>query len=238
MSARLVLADEPGAWIDIDFRGRSYSARMDPMWLGAENLAGLFDRPHIVRTLFKESDATSLMISDPFGRRIIELLEVYLDAVGLGFRGLGHLYVGLENIDLLEVDLLRMGLEVREWLDPEGSISSRRMALLIADLKDRPETRVGAKYFGIFPADKAAMVAAELTAAHVDDENYRHRFLKSPEDLEAESLRIQEDKEKRKVIAKQQESEIISVPVGQGSFAGASEKSQAALAVLLASQGE
>lgn len=238
MSARLVLADEPGAWVEIDFGGRSYVARMDPMWLGADALAGLFERPHMVRRLFKEADAVSLMIADPLGRRVIKLLETYLDAVGLGFRGLGFLCVGLENLDLLEVDLLRIGFEVRDWLDPEGSLSSRRMALLIADFKERPETQIGAKSFGIFPADKSALVAAEAIAAHVDDENYRHRFLKSPDELAAEAVKAQEAKEKRKVIAEQRESEIVLAPVGEKSFSEASEKSRVALAELIASQGE
>lgn len=238
MSARLVLADEPGAWIDIDFGGRPYSARIDPMWLGAENLAELFERPQMVRQLFKEADAVSLMIADPFGHRIIELLEAYLDAVGLGFQGLGFLFVGLENLDLLEVDLLRIGLDIRDWLDPEKPLSSRRVALLIADFKERPETRIGAKSFGIYPADKATIVAAEAIAAHVSDESYRHRFLKSPDELADDVAKIQEAKNKREAIAKQQVSEIVSVPAGENSFVAASEKSQAALSALLASQGE
>lgn len=208
------------------------------MWLGAENLAGLFERPHMVRRLFKEADAVSLMIADPLGRRVIKLLETYLDAVGLGFRGLGFLCVGLENLDLLEVDLLRIGLDIRDWLDPEKSLSSRRIALLIADFKERPETQIGAKSFGIYPADKAAMVAAEAIAAHVDDENYRHRFLKSPDELAAEAVKAQEAKEKRKVIAEQRESEIVLAPVGEKSFSEASEKSRVALAELIASQRE
>ena len=59
--------------------------------------------------------------------------------------GMQRLIFGLTHIELLEVDLLRIGLDVRDWLSPDGDLSSRRVAVLIGDFFTRPETCCGAK---------------------------------------------------------------------------------------------
>lgn len=237
MNARLVLADEPGAWVDVEFRGRTYRARMDPMWLGAERLVELIDRPPLVRHLLDEQDRARVLTADPFGRHTVGLLTSYVDAVGLGFKGLVNLRHGLEHLDLLEVDLLRIGLDVRDWLDPEGPLSSRRVALLIADFLYRPETQLGADAFDIRPASKTAVVAAQMSKAHVSDENYVHPFLKSPAELEAEAKARREAEEKRERIRQQRFSTVERVAPGRESFKSAQARSRQALAEILASQG-
>ena len=200
MSARLVVVDEPGAWIEFESRGREYRARMDPMWLGPEKLSRLLNQPPLVWQLLDERDRLRAMTSDPFGQHIVTLLKDYLDAVGLGIRGLSRLIYALQHLDDLEVDLLRMGLDVRDWLAPEGPLSSRRVSLLVEDFQDRPETRLGARMFGIFPASKSAIVAAQAFKANVQDKDFVHQFLKSPDQLEAEAEQRREAAEKRERI--------------------------------------
>ena len=184
MSARLVVVDEPGAWIEFESRGREYRARMDPMWLGPEKLSRLLNQPPLVWQLLDERDRLRAMTSDPFGQHIVTLLKDYLDAVGLGFEGLARLGHALDNLDLVEVDLLRLGLDIRDWLDPEGTLSSRRMSLVVKDLQGRPETNLGAKVANLRPLSKGDILLAQFVGGAKEGEP--HRFLKSPSDLEAE----------------------------------------------------
>lgn len=197
MSARLVLVDEPGAWVDFTTGGRSFRARFDPMWLGAEKLAELLEKPRLVWQLLDEKSRARAMTHDLFGRHTLTMLKDYLDTVGLGFEGLVEVMYGLEHLDELEVDLLRMGLEVRDWLTPEGSLSSRRMMLVIRDLKNRPESAVGAVWFDLKPIDKAGLVAAQ----YVSTPEKPHRFLKSPAEIQAE---VDEKREQDAKIARVQ----------------------------------
>lgn len=198
MSARLILEDVPGAWVDLEFRGQVFRARMDPMWLGAEQLVMLIDRPPMVRALFDEASHIRAVASDPFGRHTPTLLEAYVDAVGLGLEGLVHLIDALKHLDLLEVDLLRLGLDVKDWLDPEGPLSSRRVALLVKDFQARPETNLGARQLDVFPLSKGEILLAQYVGG--PKEGGPNMFLKSPSELEAERKAKVEDAEKRRRI--------------------------------------
>lgn len=185
MLSRLILADEPGAWTTFTSDDREVRARLDPMWMGAENLRELINRPGLVFRVLDEQSAAAVMLADPLGRRVVPLLTDYLDAVGLGLEGLSYLSFVLDNLDLLEVDLLRLGLDVRDWLDPDGPLSSRRVYLLAKDFGDRPETNIGAKRFDLKPASKETIVLAQLSGG-MSESGEPHMFLKSPSTLDAE----------------------------------------------------
>lgn len=200
MPARLVLTDVPGAWVKVSFRGREFRARMDPMWLGPDQLARLLERPQLVWQLLDDRDRARILIADPFGRHTVSLLMDYMESVGLGLLGMQRLIYALNHLDELEVDLLRMGLDVRDWLDTEAALSSRRVALLVEDFQARPETRLGALYFGIYPMSKSGMVAAQALEAQSSDKEFRHPFLKSPELVEAEAEQRREEAARRERI--------------------------------------
>ncbi|CAM2804077.1 hypothetical protein COJE103337_03870 [Corynebacterium jeikeium] len=193
MALRAILADSPDAWVVFQFQGEELRARFDPMWMGAENLVKVLDSPGLIRRIFDQDSQMRLTLADPFSQRIDELFEAYLGAVGLSMRRLGILVHALEHVEDLEVDLLRVGLDVRDWLDPEGGLSSRRVALIVEDLFDRPESRIGAAYMGILPADKAAIGIAQ----YLSDKDDLHRFLWSPEELEKDVEKQREEEAKR-----------------------------------------
>lgn len=200
MDALAVLADSPGAWVDFDFDGTRVRARRDPMWIGADRLVDILDQPQYIRRVFDADSQMSLTLGDPFGAKLPRLLDEYLGQVGLSLRRLGVLLYALAHVEDLEVDLLRMGLDVRDWLDPEGCLSSRRVALIVEDLLDRPESRIGAAHMGILPADKAAIVAAQYVSSQSEGDNL-HMFLWSPEDLEKHAEKAREEEAKRQRIA-------------------------------------
>lgn len=200
MDSLTVLADSPGAWVDFFFDGTRVRARRDPMWIGAERLADILEQPQYIRRVFDADSQMRLTLSDPFGAKLPRLLDEYLEQVGLSLKRLGVLLHALAHVEALEVDLLRMGLDVRDWLDPEGDLSSRRVALIVEDLLDRPESRIGAAHMGILPADKAAIVAAQYVSSQSEGDNL-HMFLWSPEDLEEHAEKAREEKAKRQRIA-------------------------------------
>ena len=197
MLVGLVLADQPGAWTTFTFGGREVRARFDPMWMGWERLSEILDKPQHVRCLFDQHSQMMLTFADPFGAKLPMLLREYLGAVGLSLERLGVLLHALKRVEDLEVDLLRMGLDVRDWLTPEGALSSRRVALIVEDLLDRPESRIGAAHMDISPADKAAIGIAQ----YLSGESHRHRFLWSPEELEKDAKCQREEAEKMERIA-------------------------------------
>lgn len=186
MGARLVLDDVPGAWTTFTTGGKSYRARMDPLWLGADKLPRLLEDTRLVWQLLDDRSRLRAMTSDMFGSRTVIMLRDYADHVGLGFDGLAAVVRGLEHLDDLEVDLVRMGVEIRDWLDLDGPLSSRRMSLLIRDLEERPETRMGAVRTDLFPLDKSALVLAQI-AASMAKGSEKHSFLKSRSELRAEA---------------------------------------------------
>lgn len=234
MDLRLILADEPGAWITFTHRDRQLKARLDPMWLGAERVPELLDTPLLVRGLLDVHSQVVVMTSDPFARHIDELFEDYLEATGLGVRGIAELIFALRNVDLVELDLLREGLEIREWLDPAGSLSSRRLLLLLQDWMLRPETRIGARRMNINPASKAALVTAQSVSSPDDP----HPFLKSPAQLAVEEKQLAEQQEKRRRIERQRPRELEYVPRTAGSLADAQAESKQALEELKAQLGQ
>lgn len=217
MSARLILADTPGAWTTFTSRGRTYTARIDPLWLGLDQFTQLLDKPALVWQLIDERERFLGMAADPFGRYNVTLLGDYLEAVGLSFEALAWLYRALGDVEDLEVDMVRMGLEIRDWLNPEGSISTRRMSLIFADLKDRPETRIGSKYHDVLPMDKAGIVAAQIFGGLRNDDS-KHPFLRSAAEVEADRRECLETAEKIKRIESQQATVLTAQPASTGEW--------------------
>lgn len=232
MDPRLILADQPGAWTNFTSGGRLLRARIDPMWLGPDTLRVLMDQPQHVRRLFDERSQIVSMTSDPFGRRLGQLFTDYFDAVGLGLQGLVQLRFALDHLDLIELDLLREGLEIRDWLAPEGPLSSRRLVLLMSDWKHRPETCVGAHRMQIFPASKAAIAAAQSISSKDDT----HPFLKSPQRLAEEEKQLRSDRAARERISRQQRTELVSVEASADALQDAQTESKRALERLLATR--
>lgn len=204
MDSLAILADSPGAWVEFDFDGARLRARRDPMWIGADRLANILEQPQNIRRVFDTDSQMRIALRDPFGSKLPDLLREYLGRAGLSIKRLGLLLHALNRIEDLEIDLLRLGLDVRDWLDPEGGLSSRRVALIVEDLFDRPESRIGAAYMGILPADKAAIGIAQ----HLSDKDDLHRFLWSPEELERDVEKQREEEAKRaRIMARSRQVE-------------------------------
>lgn len=195
MSARLIMRDEPGAWITFTSGRDTYRARLDPLWLGADGLQDLARNTKLVWQLLDDSSRLMAMMSDMFAARTLVLLRDYLDAAGLGFEGFHRLLYAIEHLDELEIDLLRLGFDVRDWLNPDGPLSSRRVALIVKDCLHRPETQLGAVRENKHPISKDAIVLAQI-AGGMSESKEPHLYLRSPEQLEAEAKAAREEREK------------------------------------------
>lgn len=197
MGLRHVLGDRPGAWVSFQSSGATYRARRDPMCVGAEALAGVLERPGVLLGAFDDRSRERALMGDIFGTRLPLLVDDYLGAVGLSITRLGLVVFVLEHIEDLEVDLLRVGLDVYDWLDPEGGLSTRRVCALVEDFQERPETRLGALRMGIFPIDKAGIAAAQ----QFNHEGSTHPFLLTRDEVSAEQQRRADEEAKRQRIA-------------------------------------
>lgn len=198
MSARLILDDEPGSWVEFTCGRRRFTARRDPMWLGHDDLPELLVNPRLLWRLMDDDSRLKSMTTAMVNGGLDDQLVAYLEAVGLSIFKLALATHALEDADLLEVDLLRIGVDIRDWLDPEGPLSTRRVVALYQDLLDRPETRVGAKRFDVKPIDKTGLAAVFFHTSFMD-QGFEHSFIKSPTDLEqeAEQARIAAQKRER-----------------------------------------
>nr|DAR74696.1 MAG TPA: hypothetical protein [Caudoviricetes sp.] len=198
MSARLILDDEPGSWVEFTCGRRRFTARRDPMWLGHDDLPELLVNPRLLWRLMDDDSRLKSMTTAMVNGGLDDQLVAYLEAVGLSIFKLALATHALEDADLLEVDLLRIGVDIRGWLDPEGPLSTRRVVALYQDLLDRPETRVGAKRFDVKPIDKTGLAAVFFHTSFMD-QGFEHSFIKSPTDLEqeAEQARIAAQKRER-----------------------------------------
>lgn len=221
MSARLILEDEPGAWVEFTCSGVRYRARHDPMWLGHEDLGQMLENPRILWRLYDETSRVKSMTAAMLSGGLGAQLKAYLEACGLSIFKLALAAHAVEDIDLLEVDLLRIGLDVRDWLDPEGPLSTRRVVALYQDLLDRPESRVGAKRMDIKPADKAALAVALFQSSQMD-KGFEHPFLKSPTDLEQEAEQARVAAEKRERMG-QDRRRVLSDGSGRSSKSSQAE---------------
>lgn len=196
MVALAVLDDSPGAWIEFPFDGKTLRARHDPMCMGVEAFSVILEELQNIRRVFDQDSQMKIALSDPFGSKLPGLLDAYLNAVGLSIKRLGLLLHAIDKAEKLEIDLLRMGLDIRDWFNPEGELSSRRVALIVEDLLERPESRLGADYMGILPADKSAIGIAQYISSQSEGDNL-HMFLWSPEDLEKETEKRRDEAAKR-----------------------------------------
>lgn len=176
-----VLGDAPGAWADFTHDGRKFRARRDPMWVGAEVLATVLEKPGVLLGAFDDRSRERALIGDVFGARLPALVDRYLTEVGLSVSRLGLVVFALEHIEDLEVDLLRVGLDVRDWLDPEGGVS----------------TRLGALRAGIYPISKAGIAAAQ----QFNHEGHMHPFLWSRKKVESDRRARLDEEAKRRRIA-------------------------------------
>ena len=208
MHAGRILNDRPGSRIHFTALGVSVEAYADPIHLGIDALLKVPQLPTLITRLFDDDSQIDVMMANIDGSHTVEILEAYLDAAGLGMTGMQRLIFGLTHIELLEVDLLRIGLDVRDWLSPDGDLSSRRVAVLIGDFFTRPETCCGAKLFDVQPIDKAGMVAAQYVTSKMDKAAGKHFFLRSPDEVAEENKAIAEDRERRERIGKQQKVAI------------------------------
>lgn len=120
MSARLILDDEPGSWVEFTCGRRRFTARRDPMWLGHDDLPELLVNPRLLWWLMDDDSRIKSMTTAMINGGVDDQLVAYLEAVGLSIFKLALATHALEDADLLEVDLLRIGVDIRDWLDPEG----------------------------------------------------------------------------------------------------------------------
>lgn len=216
MYAQLVLEDQPGGWVEFECGRGTYRARRDPIHLGPENMARLFEEPQLLWQLYDDSSQVRSMTACMAGERLQDHMKAYLSAVGLNFFKLAMAQHALGDVELLEVDLLRMGLDVREWLDPEGDLSTRRVVSLYRDLLDRPETRVGSKRFDVNPITKDGLAVA-LFHSSMTDQGFDHPYLKAPVDLEQEAEQARIDRAKRERMSKNRRV-VLQPQGGSGSF--------------------
>lgn len=233
-TAGLILADQPHALITFGFRGQELTAYLDPLILGVDGLLELTDNPLLVWQLIEEESRIPAMLADVFNEHVGDLLTTYLDEVGIGVEGYVNVTHGLRNLTDLEVDLLGMGLDIRDWLDLDGDLSTRRVALLVADFLNRPETRIGARNFGINPMDKTGISLTSFLNGFSKDPNYKHPFLQSPEELAERRRQQAEDRAKRERLAAIVPGTVEQVKWTAESFADMRDKSKAALKELLA----
>lgn len=216
MYAQLILADQPDGWVEFECGRGSYRARRDPMYLGPEEMSRILQEPRLLWQLYDDSSQVRSMTACMAGERLQDHMKAYLSAVGLSFFKLAMALHALEDIELLEVDLLRIGLDVREWLDPAGDLSTRRVVSLYRDLLDRPETRVGSKRFDVNPITKDGLAVA-LFHSSMTDQGFDHPYLKAPVDLEQEAEQARIDREKRERMSKDRRV-VLQPRGGAGSF--------------------
>lgn len=235
MLARLILKDQPGAWTKFTVGKHTFRARMDPMWLGVDQLYDLLYKPQLVLQLLDEKSRINAVIADPFQEHLGGLIEAYADAVGIGIEGLAIVRTVLERATALEVDLLRIGLDICDWLTPEGPLSTRRVVELIKDFRERPETQLGSTRFGVLPVDKAAIVLAQIHTGLGEEGQEPHRFLKSPEDIEREQEQLRRAAEKRERIKDLHPVELVRSG-GAESFESSKAESQRMLQEILAAR--
>lgn len=232
MLARLIRDEQPGATVTLQHGRLTLTAVADPLAIGADRAVMLLERPRLVWQLLDERSRVRAMLADPMGREVIALLDEWCTAAGLSFFRLAVLRRVLDHIDALEVDLLRMGLDIRDWLDPAGPLSTRRVLCIAEDLENRPESAYGAAVEGLFPLTKDALLLAQILEAltHADEP---HGFRKTRAELEAVARQRAEDAAKRERIAAQQRT-VVAPAVGAMNFDDARAQSQRELAALLA----
>lgn len=236
MGAEVVRNDTPGSWTTFTFRKLRLTARTDPMSLGEQALREWAENPHIIRRLLTEDSLLDYSFHDVRGEYLVDLLETYLDAVGLSFQRLSLVIYALDHLDELEVDLLRLGLDVRDWLSPDGDLSTRRVALLIEDFRLRPETRLGALHMNILPLAKDGVVLAQIAAGLGGGD--KHQFLKTPDEIAEEAAQLRRTAEKRKRIESQSIGAVLSQQGTVEDFEEARAESKKALAAIMAAQKE
>ncbi|GEM_PF-5350539 len=179
--------------MEFDFTVRHRVARLtmqaDPMALGAQGLQSFLARRSDFRKLLTAKSGFALFALFPQQEDLQRLYSSWLDAAGLNERRLRALSTALDDIELVEVDFLRLyGIDVKDWF--AGRLSSRRVALLVLDLLERPETCVGAKAFGLAsPLTKNEMMVATSVAANTEAKR-PHALLVTQEQLDARAEQL------------------------------------------------
>lgn len=157
--------------VEFDFtnggRVATIVAEADPMARGPEFLVEfLADRAQFRKLLTPESGFAifSLFLrGDDWGR----LYRAWLDAAGLDEVKLDHLRFALDHLEDAEADFMRFchGLDIRDWF--AGTLPSRRVAVLVGDLRQRPETLLGARDLRIVrPLTSGEIMLAQSVAAN------------------------------------------------------------------------
>lgn len=153
---------------DFTTRGRTATieAQADPMCRGPEFLEKfLADRTQFRKLLNPDSGFAifSMFLQAGDWQR---LYGAWLDAAGLDEVKLDRLRVALEYLEDVEADFMRVHrLDIRDWFT--GDLSSRRVAVLVGDLLDRPETLLGAQALKIVrPLTSGEIMLAQSVAAN------------------------------------------------------------------------
>lgn len=181
-----------GEWTVFDFRrhGRTVRvrAKTDPRVLGLDDLRrflGGSSAPFL--TLLDGMSKFTLMPSMRGAPDMQALVFAWRDAVGLSADLLAALQLALDYPDEVEQDFLRLypHHDVADWL--EGRLSTRRFALMVFDLFDRPDSRVGALAYGIkTPLSHTEIMVAQSVAA---SNERTHPFLVTHKELQERAER-------------------------------------------------
>lgn len=186
---------------DFTVRGRSavIEAQADPMALGLEFLVKFLGDRSEFRKLLTPQSGFALFSMFPRGDDWRRLYEAWLSAAGLTEKKLVALQLAFDHIEDVEADFLRVydGLDVRDWFT--GDLSSRRVANLVLDLVQRPETLLGARQIEIVrPLSSGEIMLAQSVAANSESKS-PHFFLKTHAQRDAE---IAEREKRERMIAR------------------------------------
>lgn len=176
-----VLREQEGAaTVEVEIAVGGYAAtldmRADPLSLGVEWLHKFARNRDGFKRLFTPESAFALVSMMPGKEDWGSIYRAWLEATGLSDEKFLYLDLALNNFEDLEADLLRVyGVDVADWLT--GSMSTRRLCVMIADLAKRPETLFGAQDLGIVnPLTRGEIMLAVSVAA---GEGHPHASLKT-----------------------------------------------------------
>lgn len=193
MWSHLVRETQGEGTVEFDFTVRHRVARLamqaDPMALGAQGLKSFLANRSDFRKLLTAKSGFALFALFPQQEDLQRLYLSWLEAAGLSERKLHALTTAMDDIELVEVDFLRLyGIDIKDWF--AGLLSSRRVALLVLDLLERPETRIGAKAYGLAsPLTKNEMMVATSVAANTEEKR-PHALLVTQEQLDARAEQL------------------------------------------------
>lgn len=170
--AHLLREAENRTTVTFDFtsggRVATIVAEADPMSRGPDFMAQFLDDRALFRKLLTPESGFAVfslfLRGDEWGR----LYRAWLDAAGLDEVKLNHLRFALDHLEAAEADFMRVyQMDIRDWLT--GVLPSRRVAVLVGDLRVRPESLLGAEELQIVrPLTSAEIMLAQSVAADAE----------------------------------------------------------------------